>query len=98
MNYTLTGKLVALSNRITLNTRAGNAFGKRLIKVQTDDQMPAHAIYVEFAGNRCDLPANFEEGEEVEVDFTIRCREWAGRDGKRHHATTLLGIDIRRKA
>ena len=74
MNYTIEGKVVV----VTETTQITEKFAKREIVIETDDKYPQQ-VMLEFSQDKCQLLDECKVGDQVQIGFNIRGREWNGK-------------------
>jgi hypothetical protein len=74
MNYTIEGKIVTVGDKVQITEK----FAKREIVIESGDKYPEQ-IMLEFTQDKCSLLDNCKVGDNVEVHFNIRGREWNGK-------------------
>lgn len=87
MGLKATGRLHALFEEKEVGR---NNFKKRSFVVELADN-PRYPQYVEFelTGDRCPMLDDFEVGDEVEIDFQLRGREWTSPRGEVKYFNSL---------
>ena len=85
MNYTIEGKIVTVGDKVQITEK----FAKREIVIESGDKYPEQ-IMLEFTQDKCSLLDNCKVGDNVEVHFNIRGREWNGK-----YFTRLEGWNIK---
>ena len=85
MNYTIEGKVVV----VTETTQITEKFAKREIVIETDDKYPQQ-VMLEFSQDKCQLLDECKVGDQVQIGFNIRGREWNGK-----YFTRLEGWNIK---
>ena len=70
----ITGKLLKVSQK----EQVSDTFVKQEIIIQIGDKYP-QPIKVQFVQGNCDRLERAKEGQQVEVKFDLRGREWQGR-------------------
>lgn len=68
-------------------------FKKRELVITTDEQYPQD-ILIEFHQNKCEVLNNFSVGQEVDVSFNLRGREWINPQGEAMYFNTIQGWQI----
>ena len=86
MSFQTTGKLYAIFETKQVTER----FQKREFVVETGDN-PSYPQHVQFqlTGDRCDVLDNFQVGDQVKVDFSLRGREWTSPQGEVRYFNSL---------
>jgi hypothetical protein len=85
MNYTIEGKVVV----VTETTQITEKFAKREIVIETDDKYPQQ-VMLEFSQDKGQLLDDCKVGDQVQIGFNIRGREWNGK-----YFTRLEGWNIK---
>ena len=67
------GTLLKVLEKETISEK----FSKQIIVVRTKEEYPQE-IPIEFTNQRIDLLKDFKEGDDVEVLYNLRGREWKG--------------------
>ena len=73
-------QLEARIQRIMDEQVISDRFKKREFVVQTKDQYPQTLLF-EFTQDKTGVLNNFKEGQEVNIEFNIRGREWTPPQG-----------------
>jgi len=86
MGFHTTGKIHKISDTQQKTER----FRVREFVLELSDN-PRYPQYVQFqlTGDRCENLDSFSEGDEVQVEFSLRGREWKGRDGNIRYFNSL---------
>ncbi len=73
MGLEATGKIYALFDAKQVTQR----FRKRefVVEIADNPEYPQHVLF-QLTGDRCDTLDQFEKGDEVRVEFSLRGREW----------------------
>lgn len=71
-------------------------FKKREIVLEVADGKYPQFIKLEFVQNNCTFLDGFASGENVEISFSIKGREWMDRNGQAQYFNTLQGFSIKR--
>lgn len=74
-------------------TYGNNGFEKRECVVTTDEQYPQH-IQIEFIQQKCDLLDACAIGQDVQIHFNLRGREWVNPQGETKYFNTIQGWKI----
>ena len=73
-------KIRGFIKKIMPTETVGDSFQKRTIVVETDtDTKYPQEVPFELHQDRCTLADAYSEGQQVEVSFNLRGREWQGR-------------------
>ena len=64
-------------------------FSKRELVLMDDDSMYPQQIMFQFAQDKCSMLDGISEGEQVEVSFNLRGREWVNPEGVSKYFNTL---------
>ena len=70
-----------------------NGFRIREMVLLTDENYP-QPIKIEFVQDKVQLLDNVQEGDEVEVSFDVRGREWVNPEGKTVYFVSIRGWRI----
>lgn len=70
-----------------------SGFQKRDCVVTTDEQYPQH-ILIQFVQDKCNLLANYEAGDRVNIGINLRGREWTNPKGELVYFNTIQGWKI----
>jgi len=87
--YKVTGKLAKIGSVQNVS----NKFQKREFVIVTDDKYP-QSIQLEFTQNNVVMLDNFQLGQNVEVTFSLRGREWKSDSGTKYF-NTLNAFEIK---
>ena len=91
MSYTIKGKVLRVGDSIAVTER----MTKRAIVVETNDNPKYPQVNeVEFTGDRCTLLDGISPGDTVEIEFSLRGREWTSPKGEIKVFNTLSGWKI----
>jgi hypothetical protein len=85
MNYTIEGKVVTVGEKVQITEK----FAKREIVIESGDKYPEQ-IMLEFTQDKCDLLDHCRVGDNTQIGFNIRGREWNGK-----YFTRLEGWNIK---
>src|SRR5690606_26817425 len=86
MGLKTTGKLHAVSETKQVSDR----FQKReFVLVLADNPKYPQLVQFQLTGDRCSLLDGFSVGEEVELDFSLRGREWRSPKGETKYFNSL---------
>jgi len=84
MSYQITGTIYKVKETQTFPSKkeGGKDFSKRafVIEVAEKNNEYNQKIELEFIQDKCNLMDNYQVGQEVEVDFNLKGREWDGGD------------------
>lgn len=69
------------------------SFKKREFVITTQEQYPQD-ILLEFTQDKCDLLNTYPVGQEVEVHFNLRGREWVNPEGEAKYFNTIQAWKI----
>lgn len=86
---TIKGKVKKVYNEETF----GSGFRKKDIVVTTQEKYPQDII-VEFVQDKVDSLEGINVGDNIEVSFNIRGREWESPDGKIKYFNTIQGWKV----
>lgn len=75
MSYTITGKVIQIGNTESVGA---NGFQKRQIVIETAGQYPQQIAF-ELTKDKCSLADLYKVGQQVEVGFDLRGREYNGK-------------------
>lgn len=76
----MSNKAKGVIKSIAPTQQVNDKFCKRNFVIETADQFP-QTIEFQLSQDKCSLIDSFTEGQEVEIDFDLRGREWTGSDG-----------------
>ena len=79
--------------RIGETQNVSEKFKKRELHVETLEQYP-QVINVEFHQDKCDVLNGYKVGQEVEIDYNLRGREWTNPQGEIKVFNTIQGWRI----
>lgn len=85
MQHRVTGRIYEIKPKQVVNSN----FVKQEIWLRLGDERYPQTVCVEFSNKKLDRVAEFSNGEEVNVDFELRGREYKGRV-----FNTLFGTNI----
>lgn len=68
-------------------------FSKRDVVIKTNDQYP-QLVIVQFTQDRCDMLDPYNEGQEVDLSYNLRGREWTSPTGEIKYFNTIEGWKI----
>ena len=71
-------------------------FKKREIVLDVQDGKYSQFIKLEFVQGNCAFLDGFASGENVEISFSVKGREWVDRNGQAQYFNTLQGFSIKR--
>lgn len=77
MSYSVKGKLKRFGN---VETVGANGFTKRTFVIETGEQYP-QTLEFQLTKDRVDIIEVYKVGEEIEVHFNLRGREWTNNSG-----------------
>jgi hypothetical protein len=80
---------------VTATMQISEKFSKRELVVKTDDMYPQSIIF-QFANDKCSLLDGIQVGEQIEVSFNLRGREWTSPQGEVKYFNTLEGWRVDR--
>lgn len=78
MSYSVKGILKRVGN---VETVGANNFTKRLFVIETQDQYP-QILEFQLIKDRVDIIKVYKIGEEIEVHFNLKGREWTNNTGE----------------
>jgi len=95
MGFKISGKIHAINDAQQITER----FRKREFVLETADN-PSYPQFVQFqlTGNRCEALDGFSVGDEIQVEFSLRGREWKSPRGEVKYFNSLDVWDIQRGA
>jgi len=73
--------------------QVSDKFRKREFVVTTSEQYPQD-ILIQMTNDKCDLVNQIGAGQEVEVHYNLRGREWQSPQGEYKYFTTIEGWKI----
>ena len=74
--------------KINETQQVTDSFKKREFVVETQDQYP-QTYLIEFTQDNVTKLDNFKEGQNVDVSYNLRGREWTSPEGKTMYFTTI---------
>jgi hypothetical protein len=83
--FKLTGVIKVIKDEVQVSEK----FKKREFVVTDSSGMYPQDILFELAKDKCDIINAFMEGQEVEVSFNLRGREWVSPTGEVRYFNTL---------
>ena len=87
----VTGRIEALG----VDEKVSDAFVKREVVVQTDEQYP-QSISIQFVQDKVDLLDKYKVGDQVEVSVNLRGRKWTNPEGVDKYFNTIQGWRIKK--
>ncbi len=86
MGFETTGKIHVLHDAKQITER----FRKRefVLELADNPRYPQHVIF-QLTGDRCEQLDGYNVGDDVKVEFSLRGREWRGRDGEVRYFNSL---------
>ena len=85
MSYKLTGTVVRIGNTETISDK----FKKRELVVEVKEDKYPQFISLQTVNDRCDMLDAIGSGEQVEVSFNLKGREWTSPQGEVKYFNTL---------
>jgi hypothetical protein len=82
--YTTKGTIKVANQTQVINEK----FSKREFVIETKDQYPQQVMF-QLTQDKCELLSAFKVGNEIEVSFNLRGREWTSPAGKVKYFNTL---------
>ena len=82
--FKLTGTLKVANKTQVINEK----FSKREFVIETKDQYPQLVMF-QLTQDKCELLSAFKVGNEIEVSFNLRGREWTSPAGEVKYFNTL---------
>jgi len=73
--------------------QVSDKYSKRELIVTTDGQYPQD-ISVQFGQDKCSLLDGIKEGQEVEVSYNLKGREWTNPQGEVKYFNTIEGWKV----
>lgn len=83
--FKLTGTLKVIKDTVQVTEK----FSKREFVVSENSSMYPQEIIFQAAQDKCSMLDGFTEGEQVEVSFNLRGREWTSPQGEVKYFNTL---------
>lgn len=71
-------------------------FRKREIVLEVPDGKFYQYVKLEFVQNNCSFLEGFASGENVEILFSVKGRQWTDKNGQAQYFNTLQGYNIKR--
>ena len=84
-NYKLTGTIKSISDTVQVSEK----FSKREFVVTDTTGMYPQDILFQLTQDKCGVMNQYMEGQEVEVSFNLRGREWVSPQGETKYFNTL---------
>lgn len=75
MSYTITGRLINIG---AIESVGANGFQKRQIVIETTGQYPQQVAF-ELTKDKCSIADSYKVGQQVEIGFDLRGREYNGK-------------------
>jgi len=85
MGFETTGKLFKKFETKQISDR----FRKREFVVEIEDGRYPQTVLFQLTGDRCEVLDGFEEGQQVQVEFSLRGREWTSPKGEIRYFNSL---------
>ncbi|MCG5053147.1 MAG: DUF3127 domain-containing protein [Myxococcales bacterium] len=85
MGYQATGRLLKKFDTNQISDR----FRKREFVLELADGKYPQTVMFQLTGDRCEQLDSYEEGQTVEVEFSLRGREWTSPKGEVKYFNTL---------
>jgi hypothetical protein len=87
MGFEIAGRLHTKNEAVEISER----FRKRefVLEIEPESQYP-QTVQFELTGDRCELLDNFEIGQNLKVEFSLRGREWTSPKGEVRFFNSLL--------
>lgn len=78
MGWNIQGKLYKVNDAEQVTPR----FRKRelVVELEGDTRYPQLVLF-QLTGKRCEMADGFREGDEIELEFSLRGREWTAKNG-----------------
>lgn len=94
MSLTVTGQLVVIKNIQQVSAK----FTKRefVVEVSDNPKYPQMVLF-ELSGDRVNLIDGYQVGEQVEIEFNLRGREWKSPAGELKYFNTLSVWKLKRE-
>lgn len=83
--YKFNGTVLVIGETLAVSEK----FSKRELVLMDDDSMYPQQIMFQFAQDKCSMLDGISEGEQVEVSFNLRGREWVNPEGVSKYFNTL---------
>ena len=87
-------KIKATVKRVGQTAQVSEKFSKRELVVEIADDKYPQVVSFEFTQDKCALLDGIMEGQEVEVSFALRGREWTNENGDVRVFNTLNGFRV----
>lgn len=87
-------KIKATVKRVGQTAQVSEKFSKRELVVEIFDDKYPQILSFEFTQDKCALLDGVMEGQEVEVSFALRGREWTNENGDVRVFNTLNGFRV----
>ena len=92
MSNQIKGKIKVIFQTIQVSDK----FAKRDVVVTTTTDMYPQDILVQFTQDKCDILDLYKVGDEVDVDYNLKGREWINPQGEAKYFNTIEGWRINR--
>ena len=76
--------------------QVSDKFTKRDVVLTTPTEMSPQDILVQFTQDKCAILGTYKSGDEVDVDYNLRGREWINPQGEAKYFNTIEGWRINR--
>lgn len=90
MSNQIKGKIKAIFPTIQVSEK----FSKRDVVVTTTTDMYPQDILVQFTQDKCAVLDTYKSGDEVDVDYNLKGREWINPQGEAKYFNTIEGWRI----
>lgn len=87
-------KIKATVKRVGQTAQVSEKFSKRELIVEIPDDKYPQIVSFEFTQDKCALLDGVMEGQDVEVSFALRGREWTNENGDVRVFNTLNGFRV----
>jgi len=89
-------KIEGIIKKIGAEQIVSEKFRKREIVLEIEDGKYSQFVKLEFVQNNCSFLEGFALGENVEILFNLKGREWIDKEGQAQYFNTIQGFGIKR--
>ena len=83
--YTAKGTIVMIGETQQVTEK----FSKRELAIQTNDPNYPQTVLFQFSQDKCEVLNGYKKGQQVEIAFNLRGREWTNKEGEVKYFNTL---------
>lgn len=92
MSNQIKGRIKTIFHTIQVSEK----FTKRDVVITTTTDMYPQDILIQFTQDKCAVLGTYKSGDEVEVDYNLKGREWTNPQGEIKYFNTIEGWRINR--